>query len=152
TSYRMRALVGCRILWATGCGPIPAREASVAANATDTADERAEAEERSEAGGEPDFYAVLGVSASASDAEGGRAFRRLAKLWHPDHYVDAPEPLRERAERRMRSIIRAYDAISTPEARESYDLRRARPAQANRSAGSFGYVPSYSNIWPTAAR
>lgn len=53
----------------------------------------------------------------------------------------------------MRSVLRAYDALSTPEARESYNLRRARPAHAGHpSSGSFGYVPNYSNVWPTAAR
>jgi predicted Zn-dependent protease with MMP-like domain len=134
---------------------VPALEAIVAAFSTDTADtdERAEAGERIDSGGEPDYYAVLGVAPTASDDEIRQAFRRLAKLWHPDHYVNAPERLRERSERRMRSVLRAYDALSTPDARQSYDLRRARPTRSGHpSTGAFGYVPNYSNVWPTAAR
>lgn len=124
----------------------------MAANPTDTEDERAETEDRADLGAEADFYAVLGVTSNASDDEIRRAFRRLAKLWHPDHYVSAPDRLRERAERRMRSIIRAYDALSTPADRASYDLRRAQPAKPNRPSSVYGYTPTYSNIWPTAAR
>ncbi len=124
----------------------------MAANPTDTAGERAETDERRGPGGEPDFYAVLGVGASASDDEIRQAFRRLAKLWHPDHYVSAPEPLRERSERRMRSLLRAYNAIATPEARAAYDLRRGDMARSGQASSStFGYVPQYSNVWPTSA-
>ena len=83
---------------------------------------------------EPDYYSVLGIGAEASEDEIRRAFRRLVKLWHPDHYTQAPTELRERAERRLRAILRAYEAIGKPEARAAYTLRRR---QARRQASSL---------------
>src|SRR5262249_60637038 len=73
---------------------------------------------------EPDYYAVLGVASETSDEQIRQAFRRLGKLWHPDHYMHAPAEMRDRAERRMRAILRAYEAIGTPAARAAYALRR----------------------------
>jgi DnaJ-domain-containing protein 1 len=101
------------------------RRANVAASAServDETDERAGAGPSSEraaarGGGEPDYYAVLGVASSATEDEIRHAFRRLAKLWHPDLFVNAPAELRDRAERRMRAVLRAYDALGTPTAR-----------------------------------
>ena len=74
---------------------------------------------------EPDYYAVLGVAPGASDEEIRTVFRRLAMLWHPDHYTSAPEALRERAERRMRALIRAHSVLSNPARRRQYDRMRA---------------------------
>lgn len=75
---------------------------------------------------EPDYYAVLSVAPGASEAEIRAAFRRLAKIWHPDrHGADSPE-MRARAERRMRAVLRAYAVLGRPAARAAYDLRRAR--------------------------
>ncbi len=74
---------------------------------------------------EPDYYGVLGIAPGASEAEIRAAFRRLAKIWHPDrHGADSPD-MRARAERRMRAILRAYGVLGTPAARANYDLRRA---------------------------
>jgi predicted Zn-dependent protease with MMP-like domain len=74
---------------------------------------------------EPDYYAVLGVAPDASDEEVRTTFRRLAMLWHPDHYTNAPKALRERAERRMRALIRAHSVLSNPARRRQYDRARA---------------------------
>ncbi|MEO7002949.1 MAG: J domain-containing protein, partial [Ktedonobacterales bacterium] len=48
-------------------------------------------------GGEPEYYAVLGIAPAASEVELRHAYRRLAKLWHPDRYTAAPAELRARA-------------------------------------------------------
>jgi len=56
-----------------------------------------------------DPYAVLGVSASASDEEIKRAYRELVKKYHPDGYAD--NPLADLAEAKMKEINEAYDAI-----------------------------------------
>jgi predicted Zn-dependent protease with MMP-like domain/curved DNA-binding protein CbpA len=74
---------------------------------------------------EPDYYGVLGVAPDASDEEIRTTFRRLAMLWHPDHYTNAPKALRERAERRMRALIRAHSVLSNPARRRQYDRTRA---------------------------
>jgi predicted Zn-dependent protease with MMP-like domain len=78
-------------------------------------------------GREPDYYALLGVSPTASDVEIHHAFRRLAMLWHPDRFTAAPPVLRERAERRMRAVIRARDVLTNPISRHEYDARRSGP-------------------------
>lgn len=77
-----------------------------------------------ETNGQPDYYARLGVPASATPEELRRAYLRLVKLWHPDRYNNAPESLRARAERRMRQLNEAYDALSGPQERSAYDAQR----------------------------
>lgn len=73
---------------------------------------------------EPDYYSVLGVKAGAGEREIKQEFRRLAKLWHPDHFTTASPELRTRAERRMQSLNRAYTVLSDPIQKVSYDQRR----------------------------
>lgn len=74
--------------------------------------------------GERDYYAALGVTPEASQDEIRRAFRELAKRWHPDLYVNATPAERERAERRMRAIVEAHETLGDPGRRASYDLHR----------------------------
>ena len=57
-----------------------------------------------------DPYKVLGVSPDASDEEIKKAYRRLAKKYHPDLHPGDPE-----AERRMNEINAAYDQIKNPQ-------------------------------------
>ncbi|MGO8947618.1 MAG: metallopeptidase family protein [Ktedonobacterales bacterium] len=76
---------------------------------------------------EPDYYAVLGVKSSASQREIKQEFRRLAKLWHPDHFTMAAPDLCARAERRMQSLNRAYQVLSDPVRKVAYDQSRLYP-------------------------
>jgi predicted Zn-dependent protease with MMP-like domain/DnaJ-domain-containing protein 1 len=79
------------------------------------------------AGEEADYYAVLGVAQYDDHETIHQAYRRLAKLWHPDRYTYGPPELRERAERRMRAISRAWAELGDPIRRRAYDQRRFRP-------------------------
>ena len=54
-------------------------------------------------------YEVLGVSPSATDEEIKKAYRDLAKKYHPDKYANSP--LADVAEQKMKAINEAYDAI-----------------------------------------
>lgn len=56
-----------------------------------------------------DPYSVLGVDPSASDEEVKRAYRELARKYHPDNYQG--NPLADLAEEKMKAINEAYDAI-----------------------------------------
>jgi curved DNA-binding protein len=62
-----------------------------------------------------DFYSALGVSRDASPDEIQRAYRKLARTYHPD-VNKAPE-----AEERFKEISEAYDVLSDPKTRERYD-------------------------------
>lgn len=55
-------------------------------------------------------YSVLGVDPGASDEEVRRAYRELARKYHPDNYQD--NPLADLAEEKMKEINEAYDQIT----------------------------------------
>ena len=63
-----------------------------------------------------DFYEVLGVGRDASPDEIQRAYRRLARTYHPDVNKD-PE-----AEERFKDVSEAYDVLSDPDDRKRYDM------------------------------
>ena len=58
-------------------------------------------------------YAVLGLTADASDAEVDQAYRRLISQYHPDRLNGAAPELRQQAESKAREINGAYDRIKT---------------------------------------
>ena len=64
---------------------------------------------------EPDYYDVLGVPRDASDTDVKKAFRRLARELHPDVSVAAD------TEHRFREVAEAYEVLSDPERRQTYD-------------------------------
>jgi molecular chaperone DnaJ len=63
-----------------------------------------------------DYYSLLGISKSATEAELKKAYRKLAVRWHPDKNKDNPE-----AEEKFKQISQAYDVLSNPQKRQQYD-------------------------------
>ena len=87
-----------------------------------------------------DPYEVLGVSPSASDEEVKRAYRDLARKYHPDNYQD--NPLADLAQEKMKEINEAYDAIT----RERAGGAQTGYSQQSRASGSSrSYQTGYSS-------
>src|SRR5205085_4906146 len=65
---------------------------------------------------ERDYYVILGIERSATDADIKKAFRKLAQQWHPDVNTDAG------AQERFKEINEAYQVLSDPQRRQTYDM------------------------------
>lgn len=65
-----------------------------------------------------DYYNILKVNRNASDDDLKKAYKRLARIWHPDkNPVNKTE-----AEAKFKRISEAYDVLSDPQKRQIYDL------------------------------
>ncbi len=78
-----------------------------------------------------EFYALLGVSRDASDADLKKAYRKLAMEFHPDRNPSTD------AESRFKEITEAYEVLRDPQKRAVYD--RYGKAGLNRGGGAQGF-------------
>jgi len=91
---------------------------------------------------EKDFYAILGVSKDASDADIKKAYRKLARKYHPDtNQGDAA------AEHKFKDITEAHAVLSDPEERQQYDAIRAMGSGARFSAGGQGDAGGFDDVF-----
>src|SRR5687768_5103742 len=82
-----------------------------------------------------DYYKVLGVEKTASDAEIKKAYRKLAVKYHPDKNKDD-----KAAEEKFKEISEAYEILSNKEKKKQYDAYGSRwKHTANAGAGQWEY-------------
>ncbi len=83
----------------------------------------------------PDYYKVLGVGKNASDEEIKKAYRKLARKYHPDRNQGDKQ-----AEERFKEISQAHDVLSDAEKRKAYD-RGTGPFGGFTAPGGGGFDP-----------
>lgn len=86
-----------------------------------------------------DFYDVLGVGRDASDSDVKKAYRSLARKYHPD--VSSEEDATER----FKEVQAAYDVLKDPQKRAAYD--RYGHAGLEGGVGGFGGAGSFDDIF-----
>jgi molecular chaperone DnaJ len=103
-----------------------------------------------------DYYAALGVAEDASQDEIKRAFRKLAKTYHPDRNRDD-----RAAEKRFKEVNEAYETLGDPDRRRKYDEFRRLGAgglgdgidfedlfgQAGGGGGGGGFGDLFSSLF-----
>src|SRR3954469_22829064 len=92
-----------------------------------------------------DYYEILGVPRSASQAEIKKAFRKLARQHHPDR-----NPGDTAAERRFKDLNEANAVLSDPDKRKQYDLLGANWDQFQNAGGGRGGADPFGPGGPFA--
>jgi curved DNA-binding protein len=83
-----------------------------------------------------DYYAILGLSRGASDDEIKRAYRKLARKYHPDVSKEAG------AEEKFKEVAEAYQTLKDPDKRAAYDQ-----LGSHRSGEEFRPPPDWQQQW-----
>ena len=87
-----------------------------------------------------DYYEVLGVNKNATDEELKKAYRKLAKKYHPD----ANPNNRKEAEEKFKELNEAYETLSNPQKRKMYDQFGFNGPQGFGGQGGAGQGGYYS--------
>lgn len=97
-----------------------------------------------------DYYEILGVTKTASEADLKSAYRKLAREYHPDMNKEAG------AETKFKEVSEAYQVLSDPQKRKTYDQFGSaafEPGNAYGGAGQQGYNPfggGFSYSWSSS--
>jgi curved DNA-binding protein len=93
-----------------------------------------------------DYYSTLGVARAAPQDEIKRAYRKLARKYHPDL---SKEP---DAERRFKEVAEAHEALIDPERRAAYDDLAQRHANAKAQGQGFEPPPGWNSGYEFSGR
>ncbi|HMC06959.1 MAG TPA: molecular chaperone DnaJ [Solirubrobacterales bacterium] len=94
-----------------------------------------------------DLYSILGVSRNASADEIKKAYRKLARQYHPDR-----NPGDEQAEEKFKEVQQAYDTLSDPDKRKQYDAGGMFSGFGQRGypgGGGGGFTSDLGDIFST---
>ncbi len=97
-----------------------------------------------------DPYQVLGVPSTATDEEVKKAYRNLARKYHPDNYHD--NPLADLAQERMKEINEAYETIQSQRkghsgyAQSGYSSYTGGYTSGSYSGGYYGSDPLFQRV------
>lgn len=84
------------------------------------------------------YYDILGVSKTASDDEIKKAYRKLARKYHPDVCKE------DAAESKFKDIAEAYDVLSDPDKRKRYDTFGTIDEEAFNPYSAGGFNPGFN--------
>ena len=90
-----------------------------------------------------DYYEVLGVDRNASDEDLKKAFRKLAKKYHPDANPDN----KEEAEKKFKEVNEAYEVLSDKQKRQMYDqFGFNAPGAGGQGGGYYSYGSGFDGF------
>src|SRR5690625_2823449 len=89
-----------------------------------------------------DFYAGVGVPKDASEADIKKAYRKLARKYHPDQNQGDPQ-----AENKFKEVGEAYAVLSDEEKRQQYDALRAMASGGPRFAQGAGGGGGFEDLF-----
>ena len=88
-----------------------------------------------------DYYEVLGVEKSADEAALKKAYRSLAKKYHPDMHPGDSE-----AEEKFKEVGEAYEILSDPDKRQKYDAYGHAAFDPSSGMGGGGYSGGFGDF------
>ena len=91
-----------------------------------------------------DPYKVLGVSPNASDEDVKKAYRNLARKYHPDNYHD--NPLADLAQEKMKEVNEAYDAILKQRGGSTGGTGGQRTNWGSAGSSGAGYTGAFAQV------
>lgn len=84
------------------------------------------------------YYDILGVNSNASDNDIKKAYRKLAKKYHPDRHSNSSDDVKKEAEDKFKDISKAYNTLSDPDKKKQYDMFGEDGPQFSSSSGNSG--------------
>jgi DnaJ-class molecular chaperone len=91
-----------------------------------------------------DYYQVLGVSKTSSREEIQKAYRQLARKYHPDFNQNDPKGAKEK----FQKVQEAFDVLGNPEKRQIYDQFGVSPDQMGSGGGQGPFQWSFGGGAP----